>query len=168
MSMVVTFTFKYMFAIPRPHFLAACQPNATVIYTECGGDIYTDRIRADAMFLPSEDTCMASSHTVAEALRSFPSEHAALPAFSAVFLAAYLHKMTAFRRLVTARPLLIVLCLIGGATPGIGSLNSFQVRWVDLLVGYLLGAVLALYLVSEWDRNGNGSEREGMERGAVR
>ena len=166
MTVVVTFTLKYMFAVPRPHFLAACQPNTTVLYTECGGDIFSDNLSPTAMFLPSVDTCIASSETVAEALRSFPSEHAALPAYSAVFLAAYLHRMMAFRRLVTARPMLIVLCLLGGATPGIGSLNAFQVRWVDLLVGYLLGASLALYLVSNVVVvGGGGGEREGEREG---
>ncbi|KAF0308857.1 Phospholipid phosphatase-related protein type 4 [Amphibalanus amphitrite] len=146
LTTVLVFTLKYMFAVPRPHFLAACQPNATALYIACGGDIYTDHLNTSAMFLPSETICQAGPRALTDALQSFPSEHGALAAFCGVFLAAYMHRMTSFRRLVTPRPLLVFLSLLGGVTPGIGSLNAFQVRWADLLVGYLIGTLVAVYL----------------------
>ncbi|XP_037077961.1 phospholipid phosphatase-related protein type 5-like [Pollicipes pollicipes] len=146
LTMVLTFTLKYVFVVPRPHFLQACQPNSSAISAICGGDIYTERLSTAATFTPSSVTCLAGAHAVDAALRSFPSEHAALPVFCGVFLACYLHQMVSFRRLVTVRPALVTLALLGGLLPGIGSLHLFRCRWSDLLAGYLLGAAVAFYL----------------------
>lgn len=140
LTCVLTFTLKYLFAIPRPHFLAACQVNTTVLADACNSATYT------ATFTPSSAICMADAHTIDAALRSFPSEHAAVPAFSAFFLASYLHRMVSFRRVVTVRPALVAAALLGGLVPGVGTLQAFYNRWPDLLAGYLLGVVVAIYL----------------------
>ncbi|CAF1103099.1 unnamed protein product [Rotaria sordida] len=115
---VLTDILKIMSGRLRPYFLTLCNPDQS----SCNGMGLTD----------AEFVCLSKNMTglLREARLSFPSLHASLSMYSAIFLAIYLHRG-------------ILIELVAGGV----RLASNKNHWEDVAVGFALGAIIAIYLM---------------------
>ncbi|CAF3897556.1 unnamed protein product [Rotaria sordida] len=110
---VLTDILKIMSGRLRPYFLTLCNPDQS----SCNGMGLTD----------AEFVCLSKNMTglLREARLSFPSLHASLSMYSAIFLAIYLHRG-------------ILIELVAGGV----RLASNKNHWEDVAVGFALGAII--------------------------
>lgn len=135
-TMIFTDVIKIMVGRLRPNFLEICRPNLTMCLS---GD------SRNQMF--DDEICTSKDpKAVREGKLSFPSMHAAMTAFSAIYLAIYLHHTIRAHSVRVMRPfaslafvMLSILCCLSRY-----GLN--ESHWEDVAFGFLLGAVLAIYM----------------------
>ncbi|ROT65624.1 PAP2 superfamily protein [Penaeus vannamei] len=124
---------KLLIASPRPSFLALCKLNNTI----CG---------TPSVWAP-HGSCEAPPHVVHEALRSFPSYHAALAAYCGVWTSVYLTRAARVKG-VYSSSLVIVGAVWVMTAIGLGhGIFTYQSSFTDVVAGGLIGAGGALFLI---------------------
>ncbi|UJR25044.1 hypothetical protein I4U23_006404 [Adineta vaga] len=132
---ILTDILKIMSGRLRPYFLTLCNPDLK----SCNGMGLTD----------AEFVCLSKNMTglLRDARLSFPSLHASLSMYSAVFLAIYLHRIIRIERVRIVKPFLIMSILTLSIVAGGVRLASNKNHWEDVAVGFTLGGSIALYLM---------------------
>uniref|UniRef100_A0A674NPE3 Phospholipid phosphatase related 4 n=1 Tax=Takifugu rubripes TaxID=31033 RepID=A0A674NPE3_TAKRU len=107
---------------PTPYFLSVCKPNYTSLSTSCEQNPYV-----------MEDICTgADQAAISQGRKSFPSQHATLASFAAVYVSMYFNStLTDSSKLL--KPLLVFTYTISNHA-------------IDVYSGFLLGSAVALYL----------------------
>lgn len=130
---------KWLIGGLRPHFLAVCQPDTSLIKDQYDGkgfkQIYFTR-----------DICTGDADTIDDSLESFPSGHTTAAFAGFVYLYLYLNaKLKVFSNYHPAMWKLIVIyapilgaVLIGGAL----TIDEFH-NWYDVMAGAFIGTTMA-------------------------
>ncbi|KAM4728946.1 phospholipid phosphatase-related protein type 4-like [Anableps anableps] len=118
-----------------PYWLDVCKPNLTHI----------NMSSCDEAFI-LEDICSGSDLGLINAGRkSFPSQHATLAAFAAVYISMYFNTvLTDSAKLL--KPLLVFSFVMLAILAGLTRIIQFRNHPVDVYCGWLLGAAIAVYL----------------------
>jgi diacylglycerol diphosphate phosphatase/phosphatidate phosphatase len=126
--------FKNFIGRPRPDFIARCQPPEDA---------------ADPLLgLSTIDICTQTDlELLYDGMKSFPSGHSAYAFAGMAFVTFYLAgKLQVFdRRGFVFKPLICMLPLIGASLVAISRLTDYRHHWEDVLVGSLLGTILAYF-----------------------
>uniref|UniRef100_A0A3B3ZP78 Phosphatidic acid phosphatase type 2/haloperoxidase domain-containing protein n=1 Tax=Periophthalmus magnuspinnatus TaxID=409849 RepID=A0A3B3ZP78_9GOBI len=118
-----------------PYWLEVCKPNLTQLnMSSC----------EEGFIL--EDICSGQDQGLITAGRkSFPSQHATLAAFAAVYISMYFNTvLTDSAKLL--KPLLVFSFVMLAVLAGLTRLIQFRNHPVDVYCGWLLGAAIAVYL----------------------
>ncbi|XP_029971365.1 phospholipid phosphatase-related protein type 4-like [Salarias fasciatus] len=118
-----------------PYWLDVCKPNLTHI----------NMSTCDEAFI-LEDICSGQDVGLINAGRkSFPSQHATLAAFAAVYISMYFNTvLTDSAKLL--KPLLVFSFVMLAILAGLTRIIQFRNHPVDVYCGWLLGAAIAVYL----------------------
>ncbi|XP_020566414.1 phospholipid phosphatase-related protein type 4 isoform X1 [Oryzias latipes] len=120
-----------------PYWLDVCKPNLTHI----------NMSSCDEAFI-LEDICSGpDAGLINSGRKSFPSQHATLAAFAAVYISMYFNTvLTDSAKLL--KPLLVFSFVILAILTGLTRIIQFRNHPVDVYCGWMLGAAIAVYLVS--------------------
>ncbi|XP_055338580.1 phospholipid phosphatase-related protein type 1-like [Paramacrobiotus metropolitanus] len=121
---------KLLIGRPRPYYLRVC--HATCINPD------------GTTHINNNEHCILEDMRFAQI--SFPSFHASVAAYSALFLSVYLHSILTARGARLLRPILLFSIIAGAAFVGISRYLMNKNHWQDIVTGYILGAITALYL----------------------
>uniref|UniRef100_A0A4W5JW26 Phospholipid phosphatase related 4 n=1 Tax=Hucho hucho TaxID=62062 RepID=A0A4W5JW26_9TELE len=119
-----------------PYFLTVCKPNYTTLNLTCD----------DSSFI-TEDFCSggADPAVINAGRKSFPSQHATLAAFAAVYVSMYFNAtLTDSSKLL--KPLLVFTFIMGGIICGLTRIIQFKNHAIDVYCGFLIGGGIAVYL----------------------
>ncbi|CDQ67766.1 unnamed protein product [Oncorhynchus mykiss] len=119
-----------------PYFLTVCKPNYTILNMTCD----------DSSFI-IEDICSdgADPAVINSGRKSFPSQHATLAAFAAVYISMYFNAtLTESSKLL--KPLLVFSFIMGGIICGLTRIIQFKNHAIDVYCGFLIGGGIAVYL----------------------
>ncbi|XP_006634952.2 phospholipid phosphatase-related protein type 4 [Lepisosteus oculatus] len=118
-----------------PYFLTVCKPNYTTLNTSC-----------DESSFIVEDICSGVDSAVITAGRkSFPSQHATLAAFAAVYVSMYFNAtLTDSSKLL--KPLLVFSFIICAIICGLTRIIQYKNHPIDVYCGFLIGGGIAVYL----------------------
>ncbi|KAM6454394.1 phospholipid phosphatase-related protein type 4 [Liasis olivaceus] len=118
-----------------PYFLTVCKPNYTSLNVSCSENSYI-----------VEDICSGSDPIIInDGRKSFPSQHATLAAFAAVYVSMYFNStLTDSSKLL--KPLLVFAFIICGIICGLTRITQYRNHPVDVYCGFLIGGGIALYL----------------------
>ncbi|XP_071233616.1 phospholipid phosphatase-related protein type 4-like isoform X1 [Salvelinus alpinus] len=119
-----------------PYFLTVCKPNYTTLNMTCD----------DSSFI-IEDICSdgADPAVINSGRKSFPSQHATLAAFAAVYISMYFNAtLTESSKLL--KPLLVFSFIMGGIICGLTRIIQFKNHAIDVYCGFLIGGGIAVYL----------------------
>ncbi|XP_043556020.1 2-lysophosphatidate phosphatase PLPPR4-like [Chiloscyllium plagiosum] len=119
-----------------PYFLTVCKPNYTSLNTSCEENPYV-----------VEDICTGSDPALINAGRkSFPSQHATLAAFAAVYVSMYFNAtLTDSSKLL--KPLLVFTFIICAVISGLTRIIQYKNHPIDVYCGFMIGGGIAIYLV---------------------
>ncbi|TRZ04075.1 hypothetical protein DNTS_008824 [Danionella cerebrum] len=120
---------------PAPYFLTVCKPNYTHLNTSC-----------EESFFILEDICSGSDASLINTGRkSFPSQHATLASFAAVYISMYFNStLTDSSKLL--KPLLVFSFIICAIICGLTRIIQHKNHAIDVYLGFLLGGGIAVYL----------------------
>ncbi|XP_034558114.1 phospholipid phosphatase-related protein type 4-like [Notolabrus celidotus] len=118
-----------------PYWLDVCRPNLTHI----------NMSTCDEAFI-LEDICSGQDSGLINAGRkSFPSQHATLAAFAAVYISMYFNTLlTDSAKLL--KPVLVFSFVMLAILAGLTRIIQFRNHPVDVYCGWMLGAAIAIYL----------------------
>ncbi|XP_076844641.1 phospholipid phosphatase-related protein type 4 isoform X2 [Brachyhypopomus gauderio] len=120
---------------PAPYFLTVCKPNYTHLNTSCDENAFI-----------LDDICSGPDVAIIRAGRkSFPSQHATLASFAAVYISMYFNSiLTDSSKLL--KPLLIFSFIISAIICGLTRIIQHKNHAIDVYLGFLLGGSIAVYL----------------------
>ncbi|XP_066539756.1 phospholipid phosphatase-related protein type 4 [Hoplias malabaricus] len=120
---------------PAPYFLTVCKPNYTHLNSSCDENSFI-----------LEDICSGTDTAIINASRkSFPSQHATLASFAAVYISMYFNStLTDSSKLL--KPLLVFSFVISAIICGLTRIIQHKNHAVDVYLGFLLGGGIAVYL----------------------
>ncbi|XP_018608727.1 phospholipid phosphatase-related protein type 4 [Scleropages formosus] len=118
-----------------PYFLTVCKPNYTTLNTSCDENSFI-----------MDDICSGADMAIINAGRkSFPSQHATLAAFAAVYVSMYFNAtLTDSSKLL--KPLLVFSFVICAIICGLTRIIQFKNHAIDVYCGFLIGGGIAVYL----------------------
>uniref|UniRef100_A0A8C5D3R4 Phospholipid phosphatase-related protein type 3 n=1 Tax=Gouania willdenowi TaxID=441366 RepID=A0A8C5D3R4_GOUWI len=118
-----------------PFFLTVCRPNYTLAGGACDTNAYI-----------TKDICSGhDQHAIMAARKSFPSQHATLSAFAAVYVSMYFNAtLSDVSKLL--KPLLVFLFSISAALIGLTQITQHRSHPIDVYAGFFIGAFIAVYL----------------------
>ncbi|MBN3296657.1 phospholipid phosphatase-related protein type 4 [Amia ocellicauda] len=118
-----------------PYFLTVCKPNYTTLNTSCDENSFI-----------VEDICSGVDSAIINAGRkSFPSQHATLAAFAAVYVSMYFNAtLTDSSKLL--KPLLVFSFIICAIICGLTRIIQYKNHPIDVYCGFLIGGGIAVYL----------------------
>ncbi|CAO1395156.1 unnamed protein product [Diamesa hyperborea] len=125
---------KVLIGEPRPHFLDSCRPNTALNCTK-------------GMFVPTF-TCLnkdVSNYTLRDSSRSFPSGHACLSVYSALFMIWYLQIRVPKLQTIFLIPFMQTICMIWVSICSVSRITDHRHHWWDVLGGLLLGILSAFF-----------------------
>ncbi|XP_043981606.1 phospholipid phosphatase-related protein type 3-like isoform X1 [Gambusia affinis] len=118
-----------------PFFLTVCKPNYTLAGGSCDQNAYITR-----------DICSGhDQHAIMAARRTFPSQHATLSAFAAVYVSMYFNS-TISDSTKLLKPVLVFAFAMAAVLTGLTQITQHRSHPVDVYVGFLIGAFIAAYL----------------------
>ncbi|XP_068176635.1 phospholipid phosphatase-related protein type 3 [Antennarius striatus] len=118
-----------------PFFLTVCKPNYTLAGVSCDRNAYI-----------TKDICSGhDQHAIMAARKSFPSQHATLSAFAAVYVSMYFNS-TISDSTKLLKPVLVFAFAIAAALTGLTQITQHRSHPIDVYVGFLIGAFIAAYL----------------------
>ncbi|XP_034035186.1 phospholipid phosphatase-related protein type 3-like [Thalassophryne amazonica] len=118
-----------------PFFLTVCKPNYTLAGVSCDKNLYI-----------TKDICSGhDQHAIMAARKTFPSQHATLSAFAAVYVSMYFNS-TISDSTKLLKPVLVFLFAIAAALTGLTQITQYRSHPIDVYVGFLIGAFIAAYL----------------------
>ncbi|XP_076015517.1 phospholipid phosphatase-related protein type 3-like [Genypterus blacodes] len=116
-----------------PFFLTVCKPNYTL--AGCNKNPYI-----------TKDICSGhDSNAILAARKTFPSQHATLSAFAAVYISMYFNA-TISDSTKLLKPVLVFAFAIAAALTGLTQITQHRSHPIDVYVGFLIGAFIAAYL----------------------
>ncbi|MCJ8728595.1 hypothetical protein PDJAM_G00006220 [Pangasius djambal] len=120
---------------PAPYFLTVCKPNYTHLNSSCDENSFI-----------LEDICSGTDTAIINAGRkSFPSQHATLASFAAVYISMYFNStLTDSSKLL--KPLLVFSFIISAIICGLTRIIQHKNHAIDVYLGFLLGGGIAIYL----------------------
>ncbi|XP_068083418.1 phospholipid phosphatase 1 [Anabrus simplex] len=124
---------KAIMGEPRPHFLDTCQPQPGI---NCTSGYIT------------EYTCTnkdISTWAVSDSTRSFPSGHAALACYNALFVMWFIQIRVPGNLTCSLVPWLHYLCVEWALVCSITRITDFRHHWWDVLGGGFLGVTIAIF-----------------------
>eukprot|EP00057_Strongylocentrotus_purpuratus_P020109 XP_011674583.1 PREDICTED: lipid phosphate phosphatase-related protein type 1 [Strongylocentrotus purpuratus] len=130
---IITDAAQRVTGIQTPYFLTVCRPNYTAL--DCN------------TFITDYECVKRDDDLLEQARLSFPSLHASLGSYAAVFTMAYMTSQVSIPCTRLPIPLASLGLLSGGLLWGITRASKYRHHWSDVAVGFLLGMVVALYLV---------------------
>ncbi|XP_051552879.1 phospholipid phosphatase-related protein type 4-like [Myxocyprinus asiaticus] len=135
-----------------PYFLTVCKPNYTSLNMSCDENSFI-----------VDDICSGPDKAAIDAGRkSFPSQHATLAAFAAVYISMYFNAtLTDSSKLL--KPLLVFTFIICGIICGLTRIIQFKNHAVDVYCGFLIGGSIAIYLGLYAVRNFKPSEDKSLK-----
>ncbi|XP_059209354.1 phospholipid phosphatase-related protein type 3-like [Centropristis striata] len=118
-----------------PFFLTVCQPNYTAPGVSCDNNAYITR-----------DICMGKDqYAIMSARKTFPSQHATLSGFAAVYISMYFNaSISSTTKLL--KPLLVFGFCMAAGLAGLTQITQHRSHPIDVYVGYLIGAGIGVYL----------------------
>ncbi|CAF0749013.1 unnamed protein product [Didymodactylos carnosus] len=123
---IITDILKIMSGRLRPYFLTLCNPDQK----SCNGMGLTD----------ADFVCLSKNMT------NLMREARQVDKF-AIFLAIYLHRGVNMKRVRIVKPFLILSLITLSIVCGAVRLASNHNHWEDIFVGFVLGSIIAIYLV---------------------
>ncbi|KAF6306914.1 phospholipid phosphatase related 3 [Rhinolophus ferrumequinum] len=119
-----------------PFFLTVCKPNYTLLGTSCEANPYI-----------TQDICSGhDTHAILSACKTFPSQHATLSAFAAVYVSMYFNSVISDTTKLL-KPSLVFAFAIAAGVCGLTQITQYRSHPVDVYAGFLIGAGIAAYLV---------------------
>ncbi|XP_035268844.1 phospholipid phosphatase-related protein type 4 isoform X1 [Anguilla anguilla] len=118
-----------------PYFLTVCKPNYTTLNTSCDENTFI-----------MDDICSGADPAIINSGRkSFPSQHATLAAFAAVYISMYFNAtLTDSSKLL--KPLLVFSFIICAIICGLTRIIQYKNHAIDVYLGFLIGGGIAVYL----------------------
>ncbi|XP_074516656.1 phospholipid phosphatase-related protein type 3-like [Sebastes fasciatus] len=118
-----------------PFFLTVCQPNYTAPGVSCDNNAYITR-----------DICMGKDqYAIMSARKTFPSQHATLSGFAAVYISMYFNaSISTTTKLL--KPLMVFAFCMAAGLAGLTQITQHRSHPIDVYVGYLIGAGVGVYL----------------------
>ncbi|KAI1239660.1 hypothetical protein IHE44_0011084 [Lamprotornis superbus] len=120
-----------------PYFLTVCKPNYT------GNDC-----RAHHQFINNGNICTGDVEVIEKARRSFPSKHAALSIYSALYATMYITSTIKTKSSRLAKPVLCLGTLCAAFLTGLNRVSEYRNHCSDVIAGFILGSAVALFLIS--------------------
>ncbi|KAM6395934.1 phospholipid phosphatase-related protein type 3 [Rhynochetos jubatus] len=118
-----------------PFFLTVCRPNYTLLGTPCDANPYI-----------TQDICAGTDkHAILSARKTFPSQHATLSAFAAVYVSMYFNS-TISDSTKLLKPILVFAFAIAAGICGLTQITQYRSHPADVYVGFLIGSGIAAYL----------------------
>lgn len=132
---LITDILQLMTGYPAPYFLTVCRPNYTSLNVSCEHNSYV-----------MEDICAGPDPAaITQGRKSFPSQHATLASFAAVYVSMYFNStLTDSSKLL--KPLLVFSFIISAIICGLTRIIQYKNHAVDVYLGFLLGGAIAVYL----------------------
>ncbi|XP_022622505.1 phospholipid phosphatase-related protein type 4 [Seriola dumerili] len=132
---LITDILQLMTGYPTPYFLTVCKPNYTTLNISCEQNPYV-----------MEDICSGSDPAaINQGRKSFPSQHATLASFAAVYVSMYFNStLTDSSKLL--KPLLVFSFVICAIICGLTRIIQYKNHAIDVYLGFLLGGAIAVYL----------------------
>nr|XP_057913620.1 phospholipid phosphatase-related protein type 3-like isoform X1 [Doryrhamphus excisus] len=132
-----------------PFFLTVCQPNYTAPGVSCDNSAYV-----------TQDICMGKDqYAIMSARKTFPSQHATLSGFAAVYISMYFNaSISATTKLL--KPLLVFAFCMAAGLAGLTQITQHRSHPMDVYVGYLIGAGIGVYLAVYAVANFKASEED--------
>ncbi|XP_063716032.1 phospholipid phosphatase 2-like [Symsagittifera roscoffensis] len=127
----------------RPHFLAVCRPNNEA-FSSWG------QFNCETQTLMTKDNfnCSADNDLVYDAMKSFPSGHASIGAFAAVFGVIYLQKfLKRFKNICMLKTLIQVCFIVSAWFVAFSRVADNHHHLLDVIIGLLIGCILAIVCV---------------------
>ncbi|KAJ3599943.1 hypothetical protein NHX12_033895, partial [Muraenolepis orangiensis] len=130
-----------------PFFLTVCKPNYTLISEPC-----------DLNPFITQDICSGhDQQAILAARKTFPSQHATLSSFAAVYVSMYLNaNIPDCTKLV--KPVLVFMFCLAAVLSGLTQVTQHRSHEVDVYSGFLIGASIAAYLAFHAVANFKSSE----------
>ena len=128
---------KVLIGEPRPHFLDSCRPDTALNCTK-------------GSFVPTF-TCLnkdVSNYTLRDSSRSFPSGHACLSVYSALFMIWFLQIRVPKLQTIFLIPFIQTICMIWVSICSVSRITDHRHHWWDVLGGLFLGILSAFFCVS--------------------
>ncbi|XP_077418344.1 phospholipid phosphatase-related protein type 3a isoform X2 [Vanacampus margaritifer] len=134
-----------------PFFLTVCQPNYTAPGVACDNNAYV-----------TQDICMGKDqYAIMSARKTFPSQHATLSGFAAVYISMYFNaSIGAATKLL--KPLLVFAFCMAAGLAGLTQITQHRSHPIDVYVGYLIGAGIGVYLAVYAVANFKASEEDTL------
>ncbi|XP_069733889.1 phospholipid phosphatase-related protein type 3 [Phaenicophaeus curvirostris] len=118
-----------------PFFLTVCKPNYTLLGTPCDANPYI-----------TQDICSGTDkHAILSARKTFPSQHATLSAFAAVYVSMYFNSIISDSTKLL-KPILVFTFAIAAGICGLTQITQYRSHPADVYVGFLIGSGIAAYL----------------------
>nr|XP_061798839.1 phospholipid phosphatase-related protein type 3-like [Nerophis lumbriciformis] len=132
-----------------PFFLTVCQPNYTAPGVACDNNAYV-----------TQDICAGKDlYAIMSARKTFPSQHATLSGFAAVYISMYFNaSIGATTKLL--KPLLVFAFCMAAGLAGLTQITQHRSHPIDVYVGYLIGAGIGVYLAVYAVANFKASEED--------
>nr|XP_015810306.2 phospholipid phosphatase-related protein type 4 [Nothobranchius furzeri] len=132
---LITDILQLMTGYPTPYFLTVCKPNYTTLNTSCEQNPYI-----------VEDICAGSDPSaINQGRKSFPSLHATLASFAAVYVSMYFNStLTDSSKLL--KPLLVFSFIMSAIICGLTRIIQYKNHAIDVYLGFLIGGAIAVYL----------------------
>uniref|UniRef100_A0A3Q2YFE5 Phospholipid phosphatase-related protein type 3 n=2 Tax=Hippocampus comes TaxID=109280 RepID=A0A3Q2YFE5_HIPCM len=116
-----------------PFFLTVCKPNYS--HVSCDANAYV-----------TKDICSGhDQQAIAAARKTFPSRHATLSAFAAVYVSMYFNAAISDGAKLL-KPVLVFAFAVAAALSGLTQVTQHRSHPVDIYVGFAIGAFIAAYL----------------------
>uniref|UniRef100_I3IWZ0 Phospholipid phosphatase related 3a n=1 Tax=Oreochromis niloticus TaxID=8128 RepID=I3IWZ0_ORENI len=118
-----------------PFFLTVCQPNYTAPGVSCDNNAYI-----------TQDICMGKDqYAIMSARKTFPSQHATLSGFAAVYISMYFNaSINSTTKLL--KPMLVFAFCMAAGLAGLTQITQHRSHPIDVYVGYVIGAGIGVYL----------------------
>ncbi|KAJ3611879.1 hypothetical protein NHX12_021892 [Muraenolepis orangiensis] len=132
---LITDVLQLMTGYPAPYFLTVCKPNYTWLNDTCERNPYV-----------MADICSGSNlAAILQGRKSFPSQHATLASFAAVYVSMYFNStLTDSSKLL--KPLLVFSFIMCGIICGLTRIIQYKSHAIDVYLGFMLGGAIAVYL----------------------
>jgi len=135
-NVCINLVLKTLTAIPRPHFIATCNPDWSAI--DCEQFKGNVEYNISHCQVPEEEL-----EELFDAMKSFPSGHAQLACFTATFLIIYLQHRLHVNSLLTVYWLQLVLVIMASMS-SISRITDNRHHPADVWVGAILGILVAI------------------------
>ncbi|XP_076833280.1 phospholipid phosphatase-related protein type 3a [Brachyhypopomus gauderio] len=118
-----------------PFFLTVCKPNYTLPGVACDKNPYI-----------TQDICSGrDQYAILSARKTFPSQHATLSGFAAVYISMYFNS-TISDSTKLLKAVLVFAFAIAAALASLTQITQYRSHPVDVYVGFVIGAGIAVYL----------------------
>ncbi|XP_067002703.1 phospholipid phosphatase 1 isoform X2 [Anabrus simplex] len=137
----VTDVSKLLVGEPRPHFLDTCRPDQAVNCTTGFVSNYTCTNKE------------ASQRFVRDATKSFPSGHASISVYTAIYLMWFIQVRVPDNITYLLVPWLHCLCALWCLVCSLTRITDHRHHWWDVLAGSIFGLAIAVFTVKLFCKN---------------